>query len=182
MTNRVEGTNKPAGFIMETAFLPIFGNMPQPSERELLDTLDEAQQIYASAGVTTCSEGATHAKDLAFLRKGAAEGLLYLDVVSLPLILEIPALIKEYAPSFQGGPMELPKEAPNAFGFYKSHLKLGGIKFALDGSPQGKNKYVGDTVLRQFSQADLIVLNKTDLVSAGALSSLRAWLAELAGR
>ena len=50
---------------METAFLPIFGNMPQPSERELLDTLDAAQQIYASAGVTTCSEGATHAKDLA---------------------------------------------------------------------------------------------------------------------
>ena len=58
---------------METAFLPIFGNMPQPSERELLDTLDAAQQIYASAGVTTCSEGATHAKDLDFLRKGAAE-------------------------------------------------------------------------------------------------------------
>ena len=35
--NRKEGTNIPAGFIMETAFLPIFGNMPQPSEEELLD-------------------------------------------------------------------------------------------------------------------------------------------------
>ncbi len=139
--NRVEGSNQPAGFIMETAFLPIFANMPQPSERELLDTLDAAQQIYASAGVTTCSEGATHAKDLAFLRKGAAEGRLYLDVVSLPIVLEIPALIKEYAPDFQGGPMELPKEAPAAFGVYQNHLKLGGIKFALDGSPQGKTAF-----------------------------------------
>ena len=139
--NRIEGTNKPAGFIMETAFLPIFGNMPQPSERELLDTLDAAQQIYASAGVTTCSEGATHAAELNFLRKGAAEGLLYLDVVSLPLILEIPALVREYAPSFQGGPMKLPKEAAQAFGKYKNHLKLGGIKFALDGSPQGKTAF-----------------------------------------
>jgi hypothetical protein len=139
--NRVEGTNKPAGFLMETAFLPIFGNMPQPSERELLDTLDEAQQIYASAGVTTCCEGATHASELDFLRKGAAENLFYLDIYSLPLILEIPALLKEYAPNFQGGPMALPNEAPQAFGKYKNRLKLGGIKFALDGSPQGKTAF-----------------------------------------
>jgi hypothetical protein len=103
--------------------------------------LDAAQQIYASAGVTTCSEGATHAKDLAFLGKGGADGLLYLDVVSLPLIMEIPALVKEYAPDFQGGPMELPEEAPIAFGVYKDRLKLGGIKFALDGSPQGKTAF-----------------------------------------
>ena len=139
--NRVEGTNKPAGFIMETAFLPIFGNMPQPSERELLDTLDAAQQIYASAGVTTCSEGATHAKDLKFLRKGAAEGLLYLDVVSLPLVLEIPALVKEYFPDFTGGKMEVPDTAHESFGTYKNHLKLAGVKVALDGSPQGKTAF-----------------------------------------
>lgn len=139
--NRIKGTNKPAGFIMETAFLPIFGNMPKPSERELLDTLDEAQQIYASAGVTTCQEGATNAKDLKFLRKGAAEGLLYLDIVSLPLIFEIPALLKEYAPNFQGCPMELPNETLEAFGFYKNRLKLQGFKAPLDGSPQGKTAY-----------------------------------------
>jgi predicted amidohydrolase YtcJ len=139
--NRVEGTNRPAGFIMETAFLPLFGDMPQPSERELLDTLDAAQQIYASAGVTTCSEGATHAKDLAFLRKAAAEGLLYLDVFSLPLILDVPAFIREYAPDFRGGAMELPNETPQAFGAYRNHLKLQGIKVALDGSPQGKTAF-----------------------------------------
>ncbi len=145
--NRVAGTNQPAGFIMETAFLPIFGNMPQPSERELLETLFEAQQIYASAGVTTCSEGATHAKDLAFLRKGAAEGLLYLDIVSLPLILDVPALLKEYAPSFQGGRMELPRETAQAFGTYQNRLKLQGFKFALDGSPQGKTAFWSQPLL-----------------------------------
>jgi hypothetical protein len=144
---RKEGSNEPAGFIMETAFLPIFGNMPMPSERELLDTLFEAQQIYASAGVTTCSEGGTHAKDLAFLRKGGEEGLLYLDVVSLPLIFEIPKLIAEYAPNFQGGPMDLPDEAPEAFGFYKNRLKLGGVKFAMDGSPQGKTAFWTEPLL-----------------------------------
>ena len=139
--NRVEGTNKPAGFIMETAFLPILGSMPQPSEREMLDTLHEAQQLYASVGVTTCQEGATHAKDLRFLRKGAAEGLLYLDIVSLPLILEVPALLREYAPSFEGGSMALPDNTPQAFGTYKNRLKLQGFKFVIDGSPQGKTAF-----------------------------------------
>lgn len=45
---------------------------------------------------------------------------------------------------------------------------------------QAVNKYVGDTVLRQFTQADLILLNKTDLVSKVEIASLRGWLAELA--
>ncbi|MGI9515866.1 MAG: amidohydrolase [Pirellulaceae bacterium] len=139
--NRVEGSNKPAGFVMETAFLPLFSNMPQPSERELLDTLDAAQQIYANAGVTTCFEGATNARDLRFLRKAAEEGLLYLDIVSIPLILEVPALIKEYAPDFRGGPMELPDEATEAFGQYEKRLKLQGFKLILDGSPQGKTAF-----------------------------------------
>jgi len=139
--NRIEGTNKPAGLIMETAFLPIFINMPKPTERDLLETLDAAQQIYASAGVTTASEGATNAKDLAFLRKGAGEGRIYLDVFSLPINVEIPHLVKEYAPDFTGGPMEIPDTASAAFGFYTHHLKLGGIKLLLDGSPQGKTAF-----------------------------------------
>ena len=145
--NRVEGTNKPAGFLMETAFLPIFGSMPQPTEQELLDTLDEAQQIYARVGVTTCFEGATHAKDLKFLRKAAAQELFYLDIVSIPLILEIPELIKEYAPDFRGGPMELPEETPKAFGKYDNRLKLQGFKIIVDGSPQGKTAFWSEPLL-----------------------------------
>jgi predicted amidohydrolase YtcJ len=138
---RKEGSNEPAGLIMETAFLPVFANMPQPSQEELLDTLDAAQQIYASAGVTTCSEGATHGADLAFLRKGAEQGRFFLDIVSLPLVMEVPALVKEYFPKFGGGPMEIPDTAKESFGIYKNRLKLGGVKMALDGSPQGKTAF-----------------------------------------
>ena len=145
--NRVEGTNEPAGFIMETAFLPIFASMPQPSEQEMLDALDAAQQLYASAGVTTCQEGATHAKDLEFLRKAGAEGLLYLDIVSLPLILEVPALLKEYAPDFSGGPDRLPEESAQAFGTYQDRVKLQGFKFIVDGSPQGKTAFWSEPLL-----------------------------------
>ena len=62
-------------------------------------------------------------------------------------------------------------------------LPLDGIIVVVDAEqvrPQATNKYVGDTVVRQFSQADLIVLNKIDLVSTEQRASLRAWLAELA--
>jgi predicted amidohydrolase YtcJ len=146
--NRKPGTNIPAGFIMETAFLPLFGNMPQPSEQELLDTLYVAQQIYTSAGVTTAQEGATHAKDLQFLRKAADQGLLYIDVVSLPFVLEVPALVREYAPNFRGtSPMDLPETAAQAFGVYQNRLKLQGIKFVLDGSPQGKTAFWSEPLL-----------------------------------
>jgi len=138
---RKPGTTVPAGLIMETAFLPIIDNMPQPGEREMLDRLDKAQQIYARVGVTTCQEGATHAKDLRFLRKAAEEGLLYLDVVSLPFMLDIPELAKDFEPGFSGAPMQLPDRARDAFGQYNNHLKLQGIKFVLDGSPQGKTAY-----------------------------------------
>jgi G3E family GTPase len=58
-------------------------------------------------------------------------------------------------------------------------LPLDGILVVADAEQvktQASNKYVGDTVLRQFSQADLVVVNKTDLVSKEELADLRAWL------
>ena len=43
--------------------------------------------------------------------------------------------------------MELPEEAASAFGFYQNRLKLQGIKFALDGSPQGKTAFWTEPLL-----------------------------------
>lgn len=138
---RKPGGNEPEGLVMETAFVPIFANMPQPSEQDLLDAFDEAQQLYASKGTTTVQEGATHAKDLGLIRAAADQGKLYLDVVAVPLILEVPKLVEEYFPDFTGGPMELPPNASDAFGTYRNRLKLQGIKCIVDGSPQGKTAY-----------------------------------------
>ncbi len=41
------------------------------------------------------------------------------------------------------------------------------------------NKYVGDTVLRQIADANIILLNKTDLVPAEQIGNLTEWLKEL---
>jgi predicted amidohydrolase YtcJ len=144
---RKAGTNEPDGLLMETAFLPIFAELPKPSADELLDSLDAAQKLYTSRGVTTAQEGATHKPDLEFLIRAADEGRFRIDVVSLPLVLEFPSLIAEYAPNFQGGPMELPDSTAQAFGTYRNRLKLQGVKIPLDGSPQGKTAFWTEPLL-----------------------------------
>ncbi len=58
-------------------------------------------------------------------------------------------------------------------------LPLDGVLVVVDAEQirtQAQNKYVGDTVLRQLAQADLILLNKTDL--APDMPAVRRWLGE----
>jgi G3E family GTPase len=45
---------------------------------------------------------------------------------------------------------------------------------------RAEDRYVGDTVLRQLLEADLLVVNKVDLIDAAHLADLRGWLAERA--
>lgn len=124
---RKPNSMEPAGLLMEAAWIPIFTDLPKPSEVELFDRFKEGQAIYAAAGITTAQEGATSAADVALLQKAAQRGLLYLDVVSYPFITEAKAVLKNTSPA--------------KFGKYDNRLKLGGIKITLDGSPQGRTAY-----------------------------------------
>ena len=45
-----------------------------------------------------------------------------------------------------------------------------------------RDEYIGDTVTRQLADADLVVVNKADLVSADDLTSLETWVEEVAPR
>jgi len=124
---RKPGTNEPYGLIMETAFLPIFAQLPKPSTDQLKAQVKSGQMIYASAGITTAQEGATHMHDLIILQNAADAGELFIDVVSYPFITELDSVMKRYTPS--------------DFGQYKNRLKLGGIKITIDGSPQGRTAF-----------------------------------------
>jgi predicted amidohydrolase YtcJ len=121
---RKPGTNEPYGLIMETAFLPIFSNLPKPSEEELMQQLKDGQMIYAEAGVTTAQEGASHLGDIEIIQKGADNKALFIDVVSYPFITEFDTIFKLYS--------------TDDFGKYNNKFKLGGIKITIDGSPQGR--------------------------------------------
>jgi G3E family GTPase len=58
-------------------------------------------------------------------------------------------------------------------------LQLLGVMVLLDAETsreRAHDRFVGETVMRQIHDADLLVLNKGDLVSATDLASTRAWL------
>lgn len=121
---RKPGTKEPYGLIMETAFLPIFSQLPKPSEEELMQQLKAGQMLYAEAGITTAQEGASHIGDVKIMQQAADSEALFIDVVSYPFITEFDTIFKQY----------------NAedFGKYNNNFKLGGIKITIDGSPQGR--------------------------------------------
>lgn len=61
-----------------------------------------------------------------------------------------------------------------AFGF-----PLVGVTVVIDAElirQQSTDKYVGDTVMRQLRSADLVIVNKSDLVEPTELESLHVWL------
>ncbi len=124
---RLPGGNEPAGLLMEMAYLPVFGNLPQPSESELLDLMKPAQMMYAANGYTHAMEGFTHIKDMDLLKKAAKEKRLFIDLVSLPGFNEMDQWLNN--PDYP-------------FGEYHNRLKFGGGKFTLDGSPQGRTAYM----------------------------------------
>jgi predicted amidohydrolase YtcJ len=124
--NRLPGSNAPAGLLMETAFFPIFDTLPQPTRGEMFDMLKEAQLLYTREGYTHAQDSATALRDVDFLLWAARQGRLFIDIALLPLFNEAPKLVNN--PEYR-------------FGEYTQRLKLQGIKFLQDGSPQGKTAF-----------------------------------------
>lgn len=124
---RKEGSNEPAGLLMETAYLPIYASLPKPAPEQEVDWSRAGQMLYAAAGITTAHEGATHLADLELMQRVAADGANIIDIIVYPFILDAEKILE--------------KNPPETFGKYVNGLKLGGIKITADGSPQGKTAY-----------------------------------------
>lgn len=124
---RKPGTQEPYGLIMETAYLPIFATLPQPTKAQELAWSKAGQLIYAQHGITTAHEGATHLADLELMKRAATASTPLIDVVAYPFITDLEAILQRY-----------PKET---WGKYDNRIKIGGVKITIDGSPQGKTAY-----------------------------------------
>lgn len=126
---RIPGSMEPDGYAEETKALNlllarVYAKIPGDPKAQI----EKAQELYLSHGITTIQDGAASGQDMETLFEAAKEGLLKADVVSYVLVGEEPEkLEQEYA--------ELKKA-------YWNHLKLGGRKVILDGSPQGKTAWL----------------------------------------
>lgn len=124
---RISGTKEPDGYMEEKAFLEFQTKLPMTSTEELLHLIGEAQNMYASYGVTTVQDGMMGKSLFQLLKYVSNEGLLKLDVVGYADVMTA---------------SDLPDTEPEYAGQYKNHFKIGGFKVFLDGSPQGKTAWM----------------------------------------
>lgn len=115
------------GGLFETAMGPVNAVLPQKTAADKLAALDDAQDLYLREGFTFAQDAATSPTDLAFLTSQAAREKLRLDLAVLPLSLT--GLDDLYAN---------PALRPHV---WLGRVKLQGVKFILDGSPQARTAF-----------------------------------------
>lgn len=115
-----------SGVFFENAAYPVYLSIPPLSPEQRRAALEEAQRRYASNGFTHAQEGAASLGDTEALLKAGAQGLIKLDLALLPTSQNLDNLL---------GRTDV------RFGQYQGHVKLAGIKFVLDGSPQARTGY-----------------------------------------
>lgn len=123
---RKPGSNEPTGLLMETAWLPVIGIIPKPSPQEALQSIARAQASYAANGYTTAQDAPAIAPIMALYEEAAQQKLLAIDLVAYA---DADGLVKRVEDGLR---------FPAA---YSGHLRIGGVKLILDGSPQGKTAY-----------------------------------------
>jgi predicted amidohydrolase YtcJ len=117
---------RPSGVLFEMSAMPVYMALPQLTFEQKLAALDAAQKLYAAQGFTHAQDGGAQPADLAFLQRPEAKARLKLDLAVLAYHTNLPALLAR---------------SDVKFGAYDGHLKLQGIKFVLDGSPQARTAF-----------------------------------------
>ncbi len=123
---RYPGTQEPTGYLEETAIMAL-GALNASGDENLEDLLVQVQEVYTSNGITTVQDGGTSGAGLAAMRKAGAAGRLKVDIVAYPSPLE--SMCPE-------GLDNVMAENQEIVGTYINHVKIGGYKILLDGSPR----------------------------------------------
>lgn len=122
-----EADGTPSGYLEEKAFIETTAQLPRPSLEDRMRNIEQAQKIYWSYGITTIQDGLTKTAEWELLQTMAQQGRLKSDVVCYADLLDHRALVQEN---------------PEYTGPYRNHLRIGGYKIFLDGSPQGKTAWL----------------------------------------
>lgn len=125
LIRRRPGSQTPDGVLEETATYPALYRLSQVPPEQFEQALRKTANYYASFGITTAQDGASSPQDLGFLRAIAAKKRLPIDVI----------LYQHVAPS-------APIAEFVAEQAYNQGIRLAGVKFVLDGSPQGRTAWV----------------------------------------
>jgi predicted amidohydrolase YtcJ len=126
---RKAGSQEPNGVFEESAMLLVDTKiLPKVGTEEMFNLAMAGQELYKRFGHTTGQEGLAIAPFLLGLTEMANRKKLEIDVVAYPPIM------------FPG--IEKAMQSPYVGQKYQNHLRIGGVKLVLDGSPQGKTAWL----------------------------------------
>lgn len=127
---RLEDGREPSGYLEESALMLVEKVVGSRVKKDMRRLLKNMQKKYLQYGITTVQDGATTAQDFKLLRMLSKLRLLKLDVVAYPLMT--------------AGGCGLMRKYGGIYHEYRNHLKIGGYKLILDGSPQGKTAWLSE--------------------------------------
>lgn len=134
---RLDSTGELDGYMEENAFIHFINQAPMIKIERMMELIKKAQQIYASYGITTIQDGMVAEPLFQLLQYAAHSQLLKQDIVGFIDLANCRALMN----------------SEDVFrNKYHNHLKLGGYKTFLDGSPQGRTAW--NTFPYQHSDGD----------------------------
>ena len=133
LIGRLEDGKEPSGYLEEAGMLAIQRLMAGFIKPDLGAMMRGMQENYIQYGVTTVQDGATTENDLKILKGMNLARQLKIDVVAYPIM--------------SGGGEELLHKNVGMVRKYHGHLKIGGYKLVLDGSPQGRSAWMSEPYL-----------------------------------
>lgn len=115
------------GYLEENAMIQSMEAIGMPTKEELKEAYRKAQECYASHGITTVQEGMTPDQMVPLYQMLLGQRMLYLDLVAYADMKNSRKLMETFS---------------DRIGTYKDHIKIGGYKIFLDGSPQGRTAWM----------------------------------------
>ncbi len=118
----------PSGLVTELAYLApeVQAKTKAPGFDKVLEAMKRAGALYASYGITTGQDARVGQNEYRLLTAAGRQGMTDIDVVGIVA----PEVAEEL----------LPEKGMNIN--YVNHIRMGGYKIFLDGSPQGKTAWL----------------------------------------
>lgn len=125
---RLDDGKELSGYAEEAGMIGFQRVLKKHMKPDILGMFLNMQNAYLENGVTTIQDGATTKSDFSMLRFMNTAHLLKADVVAYPVMGKSgEELMRKYGKRYKN---------------YRNHLKIGGYKMILDGSPQGRTAWM----------------------------------------
>ena len=144
------------GYLEENAFFTYLKQLPPTPPDQLLSAYARAQEQYAAHGITTIQDGMAVEEMFPMYQMLLDSGILKLDLVVYPSPQAYDAAVERFG--------ALPPER---------HLRIGGMKVYLDGSPQGRTAWMREPYAGEADYRGYGTMEDAALEEAMELACLR---------